>query len=614
MRVSNDCLEVAFEYCALIDLLVSVFLFACMYSMLFICFHDKIVLVYIENIRFNSAKNFFNKKSPQLTYPTTPTTITVKSMMQSDGGGPDDGGSESFSWFMYLLNENLIEEHLEKLNSERQAVNLISIFLYQAEVAASNLKELNEERDNVENNKIRCLKMLALKAASHLNWNLEYLHKNLSPGFMHSLLVEWIRLTCDKDLHRLPLAEIDVNNLFPQTIIALASYYCWCLKFLVEDRFPVKPPKVPHVQIPGLLDPSLQTAVTKEMVMKIDNEDNVVDVLASMLSNRNVSGMLPIMKSISMKPSNNSNKDVILSCNSSAKNGNKIASCDWSMCKVVSTNEIHCQIQYALGGWYFMKRRYDKALTSFEQCNRLQLLISDPIFMTINSAKCSGYLKACSVENCARVNINRSDSLYEEVLVCNTIRRIMYGKVVAFQFIRIINYTDGLVEFFLKVSMRQYLSTTQLHTTPDEDSPFWTVHKRRTDDDSLRTSNLEQKLLMTYDPTHIHDLILKLQRLDVVTLTDKWRLTNDIQLVLMSSRTTMNQSTFTITLVHILIAKARSCLESKMYNKADELLAYASNKLKYTTMFKVVKLLKWEVLRADLTRVIDRSKVKHFLH
>jgi len=45
----------------------------------------------------------------------------------------------------------------------------------------------------------------------------------------------------------------------------------------------------------------------------------------------------------------------------------------------------------------------------------------------------------------------RPDSLYEEVVVCNSLRRAIDGRVAFVDLIRMLNRTIGLVDFFIQV-------------------------------------------------------------------------------------------------------------------------------------------------------------------
>jgi hypothetical protein len=47
---------------------------------------------------------------------------------------------------------------------------------------------------------------------------------------------------------------------------------------------------------------------------------------------------------------------------------------------------------------------------------------------------------------------HRIDSLYEEVLVCNTIRKSLDGLVAVFDLVKTLNRTVGLVDFFIQVT------------------------------------------------------------------------------------------------------------------------------------------------------------------
>uniref|UniRef100_A0A8C9EI70 Integrator complex subunit 8 n=1 Tax=Pavo cristatus TaxID=9049 RepID=A0A8C9EI70_PAVCR len=82
------------------------------------------------------------------------------------------------SWFEFLLEEDLLEQHLRKPSPDPPPVQLIVQFLEQASKPSVN--EQNQVQPPPDNKRNRILKLLALKVAAHLKWDLDVLEKRYS--------------------------------------------------------------------------------------------------------------------------------------------------------------------------------------------------------------------------------------------------------------------------------------------------------------------------------------------------------------------------------------------------------------------------------------------------
>nr|XP_021527005.1 integrator complex subunit 8-like [Aotus nancymaae] len=87
-------------------------------------------------------------------------------------------------WFEFLLEESLLEKHLRKPCPDPAPVQLIVQFLEQASKPSVN--EQNQVQPPPDNKRNRILKLLALKVAAHLKWDLDILEKSkVPPGTKH---------------------------------------------------------------------------------------------------------------------------------------------------------------------------------------------------------------------------------------------------------------------------------------------------------------------------------------------------------------------------------------------------------------------------------------------
>ncbi|XP_024621188.1 integrator complex subunit 8-like, partial [Neophocaena asiaeorientalis asiaeorientalis] len=142
-------------------------------------------------------------------------------------------------WFEFLLEESLLEKHLRKPCPDPAPVQLIVQFLEQASKPSVN--EQNQVQPPPDNKRNRILKLLALKVAAHLKWDLDILEKSLSVPVLNMLLNE---LLC---ISKVPPGtkhvDMDLATLPPTTAMAILLYNRWAIRTIVQSSFPVKQPK-----------------------------------------------------------------------------------------------------------------------------------------------------------------------------------------------------------------------------------------------------------------------------------------------------------------------------------------------------------------------------------
>ncbi|XP_038209014.1 integrator complex subunit 8 [Zerene cesonia] len=168
-------------------------------------------------------------------------------------------------WFEFLLDPNLLKAHLSKPNPEPSGCQLIEEFL-SVDTKNQNAK-LNSERivdvDGPSSpapttpttlqftKKQLALKILALKVAPSLHWNLDTLENNLPPHIQQQLMQDLVYMATDSAFNAPPLeipSEI-LQKLHVQ--FALTLYHRWILRFPVKSALFLKSSKLPFVHVPG---------------------------------------------------------------------------------------------------------------------------------------------------------------------------------------------------------------------------------------------------------------------------------------------------------------------------------------------------------------------------
>ncbi|XP_011834074.1 PREDICTED: integrator complex subunit 8 [Mandrillus leucophaeus] len=173
-------------------------------------------------------------------------------------------------WFEFLLEESLLEKHLRKPCPDPAPVQLIVQFLEQASKPSVN--EQNQVQPPPDNKRNRILKLLALKVAAHLKWDLDILEKSLSVPVLNMLLNE---LLC---ISKVPPGtkhvDMDLATLPPTTAMAVLLYNRWAIRTIVQSSFPVKQAK------PG----PPQLSVMNQMQQEKELTENILKVVTTRCS------------------------------------------------------------------------------------------------------------------------------------------------------------------------------------------------------------------------------------------------------------------------------------------------------------------------------------------
>ncbi|XP_035429833.2 integrator complex subunit 8 [Spodoptera frugiperda] len=173
---------------------------------------------------------------------------------------------DTILWFEFLLDPNLLKNHLSKPNPEPSACELIEEFL---SVDTKNGNKSTSERvvdvdapptpPSAPNpapaqftRKQLALKILALKVASTLHWNLDVFESKLPPQIQQQLMQDLVYMSTDSAF-AVPPQEIPSELLQqPQVQFALALYHRWVVRFPVKAALYAKSNKMSYIHIPGM--------------------------------------------------------------------------------------------------------------------------------------------------------------------------------------------------------------------------------------------------------------------------------------------------------------------------------------------------------------------------
>ncbi|KAL4629777.1 integrator complex subunit 8 [Arapaima gigas] len=289
------------------------------------------------------------------------------------------------SWFEFLLDERLLEKHLQGRSPDPSPVQLVIQFLEQASKPSVN--EQNQVQPPADNRRNRTLKLLALKVSAHLKWDLDVLEKGLSIPVLNMLLNEL--LCVSKVPPGVKHVDLDLASLPPTTAMAVLIYNRWAIRTIVLSSFPEKQAK------PGPHQMNMLNLVQQEKELT----ENILKVLKEQADDsiRVLEGVLRIKKDFYIHTLRTLD---LLAADPCTANGETECSTA-GLC--ISADELHCQVHYDLGTIFFQQgcsdpTAYEKAREHFLKTRELlQKLDSRALHCRLDEKRLAGYWNACRV-------------------------------------------------------------------------------------------------------------------------------------------------------------------------------------------------------------------------
>ncbi|NXF52293.1 INT8 protein, partial [Oceanites oceanicus] len=310
------------------------------------------------------------------------------------------------SWFEFLLEEALLEQHLQKPSPDPPPVQLIVQFLEQASKPSVN--EQNQVQPPPDNKRNRILKLLALKVAAHLKWDLDVLEKSLSVPVLNMLLNE---LLC---ISKVPPGtkhvDVDLSSLPPTTAMAILLYNRWAIRTIVQSSFPVKQVKPGPPQL-NVMNQMQQEKELTENILKVLKEQAADSILV-------LEGALKLNKDLYVHTIRTLD---LLAMEPGMVNGETESS---TAGLKISAEEIQCQVCYDLGAIYFQQGSTNAAVheNAKEKFFKTKELIakngSSSLHFTIDEERLAGYCQACGVLTSSSDDASQQTTPYSQIHSC----------------------------------------------------------------------------------------------------------------------------------------------------------------------------------------------------
>uniref|UniRef100_A0A8C1W4N3 Integrator complex subunit 8 n=1 Tax=Cyprinus carpio TaxID=7962 RepID=A0A8C1W4N3_CYPCA len=517
------------------------------------------------------------------------------------------------SCFEFLLDPSLLEQHLFKcFFIDPSPVQLIQ----------------NQVQPPADNRRNRTLKLMALKVAAHLTWDLNLLEKDLTIPVLNMLLNEFLCVS------RVPPGvkhvDLDLSTLPPTTAMAVLIYNRWAIRTIVLSSFPEKQTK------PGPHQLNMMSLVQQEKELT----ENILSVLREQATDSItvLEGALNIKKDFYIHTLRTLD---LLAADPSTANGETESSTAGLR---ISADHLHCQVHYDLGGIYFQQgcsdpSVYEKAKEHFRKARELLTkLDSSASLCCVDEQRLAGYLSACKTLTetsdpgesqhtpYGQISCFMRNHDYGEVChklcVCNAVRDALEGGVLGVSFHQLlIKPSKNTISFLLEVCTRsldkEHRSETSkrkmaifiktvcnrledvslafmvsshklfMELLQDEEKKILMEQMRKSSatvnlsakplpsfydipaSASVNISQLEQQLILSLDPRHIRQILIELHGMaerPFWRVNSKWEVPVDYLNVILAIKDNLTRD-----LVYILMAKGLHCISIKDFAHARQL-------------------------------------------
>ncbi|XP_078367227.1 integrator complex subunit 8-like isoform X2 [Oculina patagonica] len=332
-----------------------------------------------------------------------------------EGAKPEQKNTVSWFEFLFDTTGDLLKKHLGEVSAEPSATQLIVQFLENSGL----FNGATSETPPPEKKGARHLCLLALRAATHLQWNLDILEENLSLQWQNILLGELIKTA--PALEGELKIDTDISNLDQKTAMVLIIYYRWVVRTLSQHFLPnvgkptnngITADNLANENILRKLEEQLPTAIgiLTQALQVIEDMD--LPAAPSLLSDPKKTEQTGQEKAsgeagtTSEEGAESMQVDIVdndkAKSESDAKNGsddcngsNTVEKMDTATEEVfkVKKEDIIAQVSFDLGTLYFYQEKFQEAMKLFENCKNAQCCQSS--FYTVNEKKLYGYYMAC---------------------------------------------------------------------------------------------------------------------------------------------------------------------------------------------------------------------------
>ncbi|EFN66767.1 Integrator complex subunit 8 [Camponotus floridanus] len=271
---------------------------------------------------------------------------------------------DTILWFEFLLNPSLLQKHLSKPFPDPSATDLIIKFMTinsdQRDIEPKTIEtELNDIKSNGAAkwcHKNLALKILSLKVAAYIKWDLDILEKRLPLPIQLTLLQDLFYITADVTVEIPTIPEIFIETASDQVLFTLVLYHRWLLRAIIYRALSNKQPKQQLLHIPGTQESTyVPPNIVDDIIRKLEAHiPNSVSVLNAVLQMSDIKPKIPSFDTFQM-----------LTEDSTEVKQN------WENMCLINIDEYKCQIHYDLAMFHLLREEYQDAKHHIEQAKEL---------------------------------------------------------------------------------------------------------------------------------------------------------------------------------------------------------------------------------------------------
>ncbi|CAB3380059.1 Hypothetical predicted protein [Cloeon dipterum] len=311
-------------------------------------------------------------------------------------------------WFEFLLDPKALKEHLEKARPDPTATELIVQLMDKitSETAAAEKAPPTPAYENLDDKPVDtpkpnnsaskkklALKVMCLKIAAFLKWNLDIIEQKIPLETQHTLLQDLLIISREqKDLSECA-NEINLQSCSPQELFSVLLYHRWVLRAVSRARMSAKQPR-------SYSSLSTMTAMKLEdRLVSIEQQvPQSIAILKQISTTLDVSLNVPVYETF--EPLTEDNEDL---------------NQQWDTCLKASEQEVHCQIHFDLAAFYFSREQYKEAREHIWKAAQINAKLPVvKVYCDIHEQTLQGYCRALGISK------QEEQDLFVQFLTCKS--------------------------------------------------------------------------------------------------------------------------------------------------------------------------------------------------
>ncbi|KAJ1519294.1 hypothetical protein ONE63_004593 [Megalurothrips usitatus] len=285
---------------------------------------------------------------------------------------------DTVMWFVFLLDPSSLEKHLNQQDADPSPTELITKFLNNGHAA----------NDTVPRNKKNlALKILSLKVAAHLKWDMSTFLNRLSVGMQFQLLKDLLYMARQEEADTSTDSSLDFNEMSSQVLFSVILYHRWVLCALVKQKLCVSgnsngngSTNTGRAPAGGLNGAGQNEMPPEEVLKNLDTKESVA-VLHKAIAAQPQAISVPTFDTFQPLTEDSSDVEMV-----------------WEKCLPISLEEFRCQLHFDLGMYFLLQKETTMAKEHFATCDvLLNQCPSESAYCQVSREKLDGFRIACGI-------------------------------------------------------------------------------------------------------------------------------------------------------------------------------------------------------------------------